>query len=69
MRCLKMNNTQLKEAADNQLIFAVKTLSMIANGEIQLMKSIKPIETAISNISDARSFFKKKAMIKRMNIR
>lgn len=54
-----MNNTQLKEAANNQLIFAVKTLSMIANGEIQLMKSIKPIETAINNISDARSFLKK----------
>ncbi|EMT5672747.1 hypothetical protein ACRZB4_002445 [Morganella morganii] len=51
-----MNKAMLKKSADDQLVFARQTLSMIANGEIKAEKSIKPIEAAISNISDAQVF-------------
>lgn len=54
-----MNNAMLKQAVNDHLIFAEKTLTMITSGEIGLTKSIKPIETAIGNILDAQGFLNK----------
>lgn len=34
MRCLKMNNTQLKEAACDDLTYAKSTLSLIINNDV-----------------------------------
>lgn len=51
-----MNNAMLKEAANDQLVFAKETLTMITSGEIGVTKSIKPLVTATQQIKDAQVF-------------